>query len=62
VRLVIEVDGETHVTNDEMEYDRNRQKEIESLGLTVLRVTNRDVFDNLEGVLQTISEKLQELS
>ena len=58
VRLVIEVDGETHVSKDEFEYDRNRQEEIENLGLTVLRVTNRDVFDNLSGVLQTISEKL----
>ena len=59
--LVIEVDGETHVTDDELEYDRNRQKEIEGLGLKVLRFTNRDVFDNLDGVLQTIGEKLLEL-
>ena len=60
-RLVIEVDGETHITDDEVEYDKNRQEEIEHLGRSVLRITNRDVFDNLDGVLLTISEKLLEL-
>jgi very-short-patch-repair endonuclease len=61
VRLAIEIDGETHVKPDEVEYDKNRQHEIEELGVRFLRFTNRDVFDNLSGVLLTISEKLQEL-
>jgi very-short-patch-repair endonuclease len=61
-RLAIEIDGETHIKPDEIEYDKNRQREIEELGIQFLRFTNRDVFENLEGVLQTIGEKLQELS
>ena len=61
-RLAIEIDGETHIKPDEIEYDKNRQREIEELGIHFLRFTNRDVFDNLDGVLQTISEKLLELT
>ena len=62
VKLAIEIDGETHIKPDEVEYDKNRQYEIEELGIQFLRFTNRDVLDNLDGVLQTIGEKLQELS
>jgi very-short-patch-repair endonuclease len=62
VKLVIEVDGATHITDEELTKDRMRQKAIEGLGLTVFRCTNRDVFDNLDGVLLAIAEKLQELN
>jgi very-short-patch-repair endonuclease len=62
VGLAIEIDGETHVTDDEIEYDKNRQREIEELGIQFLRFTNRDVFDNLDGVMEMISDRLLELS
>jgi very-short-patch-repair endonuclease len=61
VMLAIEVDGETHVTDDQLEYDKNRQHEIECLGLTALRVTNRDICVNLDGVMEMISNRLLEL-
>jgi very-short-patch-repair endonuclease len=55
--LAVEIDGETHWSDEEIERDRKRQKDIEDLGVLFLRFTNRDVYENLEGVLQMIAEK-----
>ncbi|MEK7251178.1 MAG: DUF559 domain-containing protein, partial [Bacteroidota bacterium] len=55
--LAVEIDGETHWSDEEIEKDRKRQKDIEDLGVLFLRFTNRDVYENLEGVLQMIAEK-----
>ena len=50
--LVIEVDGATHEYT--AEEDAIRQSFIEGMGYRVVRFTNQDVFENLEGVLETI--------
>ena len=50
--LVIELDGDSH--NDRAGYDRTRQQFLESRGMTVLRIANDDVLDNIEGVLFAI--------
>ena len=47
-RLVVEVDGASHI--DRAEYDRGRQDWIERQGLHVLRVSNDDVLTDLEAV------------
>ena len=52
--LVIEVDGSSH--NNKQEYDYHRQKYLESLGLTVYRVTDLDVMNNMNGVLKGLGE------
>ncbi|MFA5309199.1 MAG: endonuclease domain-containing protein [Dehalococcoidales bacterium] len=57
-KLVIEVDGGQHFTNDSVEYDRIRDEFMGSLGLTVLRFTNTDVLQNIEGVLEVIGRNL----
>jgi very-short-patch-repair endonuclease len=57
-KLVIEVDGGQHFTNDTREYDRIRDEYLGSMGLTVLRFTNSDVIDNIEGVVSVIEQKL----
>lgn len=54
--LVIEVDGETH--GDSMQYDHRRSLEFERRGYQVLRFANRDVGNNMEGVLMTIADAL----
>ena len=49
--LVIELDGGQHY-NDEMSLkDRRRDRILESMGLTVLRFSDREVFENWEAVL-----------
>ena len=61
VKLAIEVDGESHYQPGVEEKDDHRQTFVERYGITFLRFTNPEVYDNLDGVLQTIMEKLNEL-
>ena len=53
-RLVVEVDGATHSTDEELRRDAHRTRFLESRGYRVLRVLNAEVMGNLEGVLETI--------
>ena len=55
LRLAVEIDGESHFVTGGNDYDEQRQAFIESFGIRFLRFTNRDVYDNLAGVLETIS-------
>jgi len=55
-KLVVEVDGEIHQTQQERDRDRNLW--MQSNGLTVLRFSNQAIFNNLEETLQTISSYL----
>jgi very-short-patch-repair endonuclease len=57
-KLVIEVDGATHSTEAERERDAQRTRELERYGFHVIRVTNTDVYENLDGVLATILHEL----
>ena len=52
--LAIEVDGQIH--DFKVEEDITRQKELESLGINVLRFTNDQVIKNLESVITRIYE------
>nr|WP_324257062.1 endonuclease domain-containing protein [Cellvibrio fontiphilus] len=54
LKLVIELDGDSHYQNGGQEYDQVRDEFMHALGLTVLRFTNRDVMNNLDGVLAVI--------
>ena len=58
-RLAIEVDGESHFVEGADLRDRERQGIIEDVGIRVLRFTNREVYENLEGVLYKIGEQLR---
>jgi very-short-patch-repair endonuclease len=57
-KLIVEVDGGTHSMAEELVRDEARTKELERLGFHVMRVTNSDVYQNLEGVLATILSEL----
>ena len=57
-KLVLEVDGDTHVQSGD--YDRARTACMKDEGFTVVRFANADVIGNLEGVLATISLSLRE--
>ncbi len=52
LKLIIEVDGFTH--DYKMEYDKQRQSQLESLGLTVLRFQYFEVKKDIENVIQRI--------
>ena len=51
-RLVIEIDGDSHA--HQIEYDARRTEFLMREGYRVLRFTNLDVMDNLEGVSRVI--------
>lgn len=53
-RLVIEVDGVQHYTSASIEKDAKRDAQLEWRGYKVLRFTNTEVADALEGVLLAI--------
>ena len=60
-KLAVELDGSQHFEDDKMAYDSNRMAYLSSLGITVIRFTNRDIKDNFEGVCTAIELKLKEL-
>ncbi|HHY35769.1 MAG TPA: DUF559 domain-containing protein [Firmicutes bacterium] len=43
--LVVEVDGESHIPTSRRREDLRRQRDLETLGFTVVRVPSRDLFD-----------------
>jgi very-short-patch-repair endonuclease len=53
-KLIIELDGGQHFTEMGIEKDSLRDNYLMSQGLKVLRFSDRDVFENLEGVLEKI--------
>jgi very-short-patch-repair endonuclease len=61
LNLSVEVDGDTHLSDDELEYDKIRQQNIETLGITFLRFTNGEIYGALDQVIETIESKVNEL-
>ena len=57
-KLVIEIDGGQHYSEPGMAKDAERDCYLADLGLTVLRISAREVFENTEGVLESIYERL----
>ncbi len=55
-KLAVEVDGDSHFTPEAMAYDAERTRHLASFGIEVLRVTNAEVRNNLDGVLSAIAE------
>jgi len=57
--LVIEVDGDIHEKFEE--YDKARTKFLNTSGFTVVRFSNKEVFENTKTVLEEIKKKLEEI-
>ncbi len=58
LKLVIELDGSQHFTEEGLEYDKIREDFMKSLGIKTLRFNNNDVWNNIEGVLEEIMNNL----
>ena len=52
IRLVIEIDGESH--SGKFDYDMRRQQFLESMGLTVLRFNDTEVKKDMDNVMMAI--------
>ena len=58
-KLIVEVDGVTHDGDAERARDVVRTEVLERCGFHVVRVSNTDVYENLEGVLEMIAATLR---
>jgi very-short-patch-repair endonuclease len=56
VKLVIELDGESHDFEERQKADQGRDAFFVSEGFQVLRFTNEQVMSNLEGVVEAIRQ------
>jgi len=57
--LAVELDGDSHFTDEAIEYDRERTAYLNALGIKVLRFLNTDVYDNLNVVCERILEEIK---
>jgi very-short-patch-repair endonuclease len=51
--LIIELDGESH--GHQQSYDEKRTEYLQKLGYRVVRYTNREVVENMVGVLESLA-------
>ena len=63
LRIIVEIDGGQH--SEQIIYDLNRTKILQSKGYRVVRYWNNEVLENIEGVLEaltlTLSQREREL-
>ena len=57
-QLVIEIDGSIHLTKEQNRYDKERDEIIAGFGFKILRFTNKQVFNEIEFVLEEIKKVL----
>ncbi|MDE2363164.1 MAG: DUF559 domain-containing protein [Hyphomicrobiales bacterium] len=58
-KLIVEADGATHSTDAERAHDARRDAFLTREGFRVLRANNVEVYENLDGVLETILAALE---
>ncbi|GGK28108.1 endonuclease domain-containing protein [Salinarimonas ramus] len=59
-RLVIEVDGGQHTTDEALAYDAARTRTLEAQGYQVIRFPNSEVLTAIDDVMATIYARLAE--
>ncbi len=59
-RLVVELDGGGHYTEEAKQYDDERTAFLQTYGLTVIRVPNNEVNNNFRGVCDYIDLKVEQ--
>ena len=55
-KLVVEIDGSRHYTDDGLAYDQERTAVLNDFGLRVIRFSNNDVDNNSDDVCKSINE------
>lgn len=59
-KLLIEIDGDSHSTKEQQEYDNARTEYLEALGYKVIRFTNNDVRYNINSVVTVIIKEVEQ--
>ena len=60
VKIAIEIDGAGHCSEKNLDYDQQRDQQLNQLGIKILRILNIDVFKNLSGVIEKIFAEIEE--
>ena len=58
-KTIIEIDGTTHLSKEEKEYDALRTDLLEHQGYYVIRFSNQEIFHDLERVLQEVESSIK---
>jgi very-short-patch-repair endonuclease len=58
-KLIVEIDGSQHFEPEAIIHDKKRTEFFESLGIKVIRFSNRDINEQFEGVCYTIDEEIK---
>ncbi len=59
-KIVIEIDGSQHYSDEGMNYDERRTNAINDFGIEVIRFSNYDVNTNFEGVCMEIDKVISD--
>ena len=62
IKLVIEIDGPIHDSEEAKLADEKRQKKLENLNLTVIRFTNEQVKNEVESAIEIVSSTIEKLT
>ena len=59
-KLIVEIDGATDSTDDEIAHDERRTDFLRAEGFRVIRFSNEQVYENVRAVVQEIARALGE--
>ena len=59
-KLIIELDGSGHYTEEGKLYDEERTVFLEGYGLTVIRIMNTEIYKNFRGVCEYIDHLVEQ--
>jgi len=59
-KLVIEIDGATHETSEQLAHDAKRSAFLQAQGYRIIRFSNEDIFGDLDPVLKVIVTALSQ--
>ena len=56
IKLIIEIDGAGHYTEEGYKYDEERTAFLKEYGITVIRISNEEIHKNFHGVCRYINQ------
>ena len=59
LKLIIELDGESHIGAENETYDAKRTQYLESKGWTVMRFWNHDIYETLDETIGKIKKYIE---
>ena len=61
IGLIIEIDGATHISDEELQNDKSREDYLKTKGFEIIRIRNLDIYNNLGGILEFLGKRVWEL-